>query len=73
MARAATALLAAAALCAVSSVAALEMKVDAAVKECLYEDVSRGNKLTGSFEVLSGGMHDVDVTVSAPFLPFNLG
>lgn len=67
MARAATALLAAAALFAVSRVAALEMKVDAAVKECLFEEVSRGNKLTGSFEVLSGGMHDIDATVSPPY------
>ncbi|KAA0159040.1 hypothetical protein FNF27_08017 [Cafeteria roenbergensis] len=42
------------------------MKVDAAVKECLFEEVSRGNKLTGSFEVLSGGMHDIDATIRGP-------
>lgn len=31
--------------------------------QCFYEYVDAGNKLTGSYEVLSGGLLDIDATV----------
>lgn len=34
--------------------------------QCFLEDVEAGNKLSGSFEVISGGVLDVDVTISGP-------
>ena len=32
-------------------------------EECFYEQIDAANKFTGSFEVISGGMQDIDVTV----------
>jgi len=49
---------------AVQQAAALQMTIPPTGKECLLEEVSAGNKLTGSFEVMHGGMLDVDATVS---------
>ena len=33
--------------------------------QCFYHHVDAGNKLTGSYEVISGGLLDVDVSVSS--------
>jgi hypothetical protein len=33
------------------------------VLQCFFEQVEQGNKLTGSFEVISGGLLDIDATV----------
>lgn len=37
--------------------------------QCFYEQVDGGNKITGSFEVIAGGMLDADVTVRALCVP----
>ena len=34
--------------------------------QCFFEEVQAGNKLTGSFEVISGGVFDIDATVFGP-------
>lgn len=64
MARGATALLVAA---GVACAAALDITVPfgKAGAECFYERVEMNNKLTGSYEVISGGFLDVDVDVRA--------
>ncbi|RYG49870.1 emp24/gp25L/p24 family protein [archaeon] len=31
--------------------------------QCFFEPIDMGVHLTGSFEVLAGGLHDIDVTV----------
>ena len=35
-------------------------------EECVYERVEKDNKLVGSFQVLSGGLLDVDAAVFGP-------
>jgi hypothetical protein len=52
---------------AVAGVGAVEFVLPGYETECFFQEVSSGNKLTGSFEVLTGGMHDVDATVSPSF------
>ena len=63
MGRAAAAVLLAAA--AAARVGALQILLPAHEEECFYEQIEASNKYTGSFEVISGGMQDVDVTVCA--------
>jgi p24 family protein beta-1 len=45
-------------------VSGLQIHVPSYGRECIYQEVARGNKLFGSFEVMSGGNLDVDATVS---------
>lgn len=45
---------------------AIIVTVQAHEDECYYEQVDAGNKLMGSFEVLTGGLQDVDATVFGP-------
>ena len=48
---------------ALGSVSALQMNVPASDPECIYEYVDANNKLKGSFEVLAGGLLDIDAEV----------
>jgi emp24/gp25L/p24 family/GOLD len=49
--------------CVAACVLAAVVSVPAAGKECFVEVVESNNKLVGSFEVLSGGLLDIDATV----------
>ena len=42
---------------------AMQFVLGTAADECFYEQVEASNKITGSFEVIGGGLLDVDVTV----------
>lgn len=57
--------LAGAALLLPSPGAALSTTISATKEECYYEDVTANEELQGSFEVMSGGFFDIDVTVRA--------
>jgi p24 family protein beta-1 len=59
--------LALAALAALAARAAgILVNVPAHDDECFFEGVEAGNKLTGSYEVVSGGLLDVDCIVTGP-------
>jgi len=45
---------------------AVQITVPPSGDECFQQDVEQANKLSGSFEVLSGGLLDVDCTVTGP-------
>ena len=45
---------------------AVQVTVPASGDECFVQDVEQANKLAGSFEVLSGGLLDVDCVVTGP-------
>ena len=42
---------------------ALTFHVDPAKEECLFEDISSGTKVSGSFQVSVGGHLDIDAKV----------
>ena len=44
----------------------LTFNVDPAKEECLYEDITAGTKVSGSFQVSTGGFLDIDVKVTGP-------
>lgn len=58
-------LLAAVALFSLSA-RAVVVTVPASGDDCYVVDVDQANKLSGSFEVLSGGLLDVDCVVTGP-------
>jgi hypothetical protein len=64
-ARALAALAAALALLA-RGARAVQITVPPSGDECFMQDVEQANKLSGSFEVLAGGLLDVDCTVTGP-------
>jgi len=45
---------------------AVVVTVPASGDDCYVVDVDQANKLSGSFEVLSGGLLDVDCVVTGP-------
>ena len=49
-----------------NAVAGLMLSVIPNGEECIYERVAKDNKLSGSFEVTSGGDFDISVIVSGP-------
>lgn len=61
-----SALVALVAAWAAAPAAALLVTVGAHDDECFFENVEQSNKLMGSFEVISGGLMDVDVAVYGP-------
>lgn len=52
--------------CAAAAASGIVMTVGSHDEECVMEQVEKDNKLTGSFEVLSGGLLDVDAIVLGP-------
>ena len=48
------------------SARAVVVTVPASGDDCYVVDVDQANKLSGSFEVLSGGLLDVDCVVTGP-------
>mmetsp|Transcript_39741 Transcript_39741/g.94194 ORF Transcript_39741/g.94194 Transcript_39741/m.94194 type:complete len:199 (+) Transcript_39741:102-698(+) len=49
-----------------SSASALTFNVDPSKEECLFEDIQSGTKVSGSFQVSTGGFLDIDCKVSGP-------
>ncbi|KAJ1471965.1 hypothetical protein T484DRAFT_1842133 [Baffinella frigidus] len=45
------------------SASALTFNVDPAKEECLFDDIDSGTKVSGSFQVSTGGFLDIDCRV----------
>jgi len=49
-----------------ASASALTFNVDPSKEECLYDEIQSGTKVSGSFQVSTGGFLDIDCKVSGP-------
>eukprot|EP01006_Ploeotia_vitrea_P031855 TRINITY_DN6414_c0_g1_i1.p3 TRINITY_DN6414_c0_g1~~TRINITY_DN6414_c0_g1_i1.p3 ORF type:complete len:211 (+),score=123.61 TRINITY_DN6414_c0_g1_i1:1-633(+) len=53
-------------LLATQEAQAITTRIDASAEQCFFEEIERGEKVLGSFNVASGGFLDIDVRVYGP-------